>query len=159
MKKSDFILIGIVLLVAILCLFTTKGNEKLEEVEYPLVLNGDAGLKQLTYNEYEDKVNKGEAFIVVIVRDGCGYCTMYTPILEEVAKENKLPLYYIDIADLTSSELNKLETTNKYLKRNSKWGTPTTLFMLGDRVLDALGGYVDKNGVLSFLEGKVVMGE
>ena len=159
MKKSDFILIGVVLLIIVLCLFTSKGNEVLEEVNYPLTLNGEAGMHQLTYNDYEDKVNNGEAFIVVIERVGCGYCTMYMPIIEEISEEKKIPLYYIDIADLTKSEMNKLEKTNKYLRTNTKWGTPTTLFMLGDRVLDALDGYTDKNGVLSFLDGKVVMGE
>lgn len=159
MKKSDFILIGVVVLILILSLFSTKGNEKLEEVDYPLTLNGEAGLHQLTYNEYKEKVSNGDAFIVVIERDGCSYCTMYMPVLEEISKDKKIPLYYIDIADLTSSDLNKLETTNKYLKKNPKWGTPTTIFMLGDRVLDALGGYTDKDGVLSFLDGKVVMGE
>lgn len=159
MKKSDFILIGVVVLILVLCLFTSKGNEELEEVKYPITLSGETGLRQLTYNEYEDKVNDGEAFIVVIEREGCGYCTMYMPIVEEVAKEKKIPLYYIDLADLTSNEINKLERTNKYLKRNSDWGTPTTLMMLGDRVLDALAGYTDKKGVLSFLDGKVVMGE
>jgi len=159
MKKSDFILIGVVVLIVVLCLFTTKGNEKLEEVNYPLTLNGETGLHQLTYNEYKDKVENGDAFIVVIEREGCGYCTMYMPVVEEISKEKKIPLYYIDLADITSSEAKELERTNKYLKRNSDWGTPTTLFMLGDRVLDALGGYTDKDGVLSFLDGKVVMGE
>ena len=159
MKKSDFILIGLVVLIIALSLFTTKGNVELEEVKYPITLNGETGLHQLTYNEYEDKIDNGDAFIVVIEREGCGYCTMYMPVLEEVAKEKKIPLYYIDLADLTKEEINDLERTNSYLKRNSNWGTPTTLFMLGNRVLESLGGYTDKNGVLSFLDGKVVMGE
>ena len=56
--------------------------------------------------------------------------------------------------------MSKLETSNDYLRKNSsKWGTPTTIFMLGDRVLDTIGGYVDKESVLSFLNGRVVMGE
>lgn len=159
MKKNDFILIGVVVLIFGLCLFVTKGNEVLEEVNYPLTLNGESGMHQLTYNEYEDKVDNNEAFIVIIERTGCGYCTMYMPIVEEIAKEKKIPLYYIDIAELTKNEIQLLEKNNKYLKRNSDWGTPTTLFMLGDRVLDVLGGYTDKKGVLSFLDGKVVMGE
>ena len=159
MKKTDFILIGVVVLIIVLCLFTSKGNEQLEEVNYPLTLTGEAGMHQLTYSEYEDKVNNDETFIVVIEREGCMYCTMYMPIVEEISKEKKIPLYYIDLADLTKNEISDLERTNKYLKRNSDWGTPTTLFMLGDRVLDALGGYTDKNGLLSFLDGKVVMGE
>ena len=83
---------------------------------------------------------------------------MYMPIVEDVANEKKIPLYYIDTAELSSEEFNKLSTKNAYLKKN-KWGTPTTLMMLGSRVLDAIGGYVEKETVLSFLDGKVVMGE
>ena len=137
----------------------TKAKEVLEEVNYPLTLVGDTGLQQLTYYSYKDKVASGEPFIVVIEREGCSYCTMYMPVLEEVAKEKDIPLYFIDIATLTNAELIELETTNKYLKKNSNWGTPTTIFMQGNRILDSLAGYTDKNGVLSFLDGKVEMGE
>ena len=64
----------------------------------------------------------------------------------------------LDTDTLTAEENELLATTNNYLKRN-QWGTPTTLFMLGERVLDSIGGYVEKDSVLSFLDGKVVMGE
>ena len=158
MKKSDFILIGVVLVIVIVSLFSSKGNVELEEVNYPLTLTGEAGLHQLTYDQYETMVDNGDAFIVIIERTGCSYCTMYMPIVEEVAKEKNIPLYYIDTDTLTNEEMNKLSTKNNYLKKN-KWGTPTTLFMLGDRVLNSIGGYVEKDSVLSFLDGKVVMGE
>ena len=158
MKKSDFILIGVVVLFVVLALFSSKGNEELEEVDYPLTLVGDAGLQQITYSQYEEFVNNDDAFIVIIERAGCSFCIQYMPIVEEVANEKKIPLYYIDTDTLTSEDMNELSTTNDYLKKNS-WGTPTTLFMLGDRVLDAIGGYTEKDGVLSFLDGKVVMGE
>lgn len=159
MKKSDFILIAVVLLIAVIAIFSSKGNEELEEVNYPLTLAGEPGLQQITYAQYEEKVENGDAFIVIIERAGCTYCIQYMPIVEEVANEKKIPLYYIDTDTLTSDEMNELTTTNNYLKRNPKWGTPTTLFMLGDRVLDSIGGYVDKDSVLAFLDGKVVMGE
>ena len=68
-------------------------DEVLEEVNYPLTLNGETGMHQLTYNEYEDKVASGDPFIVVIEREGCGYCTMYMPVLEEIAKENDLIVF------------------------------------------------------------------
>ena len=158
MKKSDLILIGVVLLIIVVAIFSSKGNEELEEVDYPLTLVGEAGLHQITYDEYETKVDNGDAFIVIIERAGCGYCVQYMPIVEEVANEKKIPLYYIDTDTLTTEEMQKLSTTNSYLKKN-KWGTPTTLFMLGDRVLDTIGGYKNKDFVLSFLENKVVMGE
>lgn len=158
MKKSDFILIGVVLLLIVAGLFSSKGTIVEEEVNYPLTLVGDAGLHQITYNEYEEKVENGDAFIVIIERAGCGYCVQYMPIVEEVANEKKIPIYYIDTDTLSQDEYTRLSTTNNYLKRND-WGTPTTLFMLGSRVLDSIGGYVEKESVLSFIDGKVVVGE
>lgn len=156
MKKSDFILIGVVLLIIVGALFSSLGNVELEEVNYPLTLTGEAGLHQITYDEYKTMVDNGDAFIVIIERAGCGYCVQYMPIIEEVANEKKISIHYIDTDTLTTEEMNLLSTTNSYLKKNN-WGTPTTLFMLGDRVLDSIGGYVEKDSVLSFLDGKVTM--
>ena len=158
MKKSDFILIGVVLLIIVAAMFSSKGTIAEEEVDYPLTLAGEAGLHQITYNDYKQKVENGDAFIVIIERAGCGYCVQYMPIVEDVANEKKIPIYYIDTDTLSSDEYTELSTTNNYLKRND-WGTPTTLFMLGERVLDSIGGYVEKETVLSFIDGKVVVGE
>ena len=158
MKKSDFILIGVVLLVIVIAALSTKGNVQDEPVNYTLTLVGESGLHQMTYDQYEEKVESGAAFIVVIERAGCSYCIQYMPIVEEVANENSIPLYYIDTDTLTAEEMDMLNNNNAYLKRNN-WGTPTTLFMLGNRVLDTIGGYVDKDTLISFLKDRVVMGE
>lgn len=158
MKKTDFILIGVVVLIIVAAIFSTKGTIAEEEINYPLTLAGEAGLHQITYNDYEEKVENGDAFIVIIERAGCSYCVQYMPIVEEVANEKKIPIYYIDTDTLSQDEYTELSTTNNYLKRND-WGTPTTLFMLGSRVIDSIGGYVDKDSVLSFIDGRVVMGE
>lgn len=158
MKKSDYILIGAVLLVVLIGIFSSKGTKAMEDVEYPLTLSGKVGLNQITYSDYKNLVDNGEAFILIIERTGCGYCQMYMPIIEEIVKEKKISILYIDTDTLTEEEFNELSTKNAYLKRNN-WGTPTTLLMLGNRVLDSIGGYVEKETVLSFLDGKVVLGE
>ena len=49
MKKSDFILVGVVLAIVVLAMFSSKGTKALEEVEYPLTLAGEVGLHQITY--------------------------------------------------------------------------------------------------------------
>ena len=159
MKKSDFILIGVVVLIIVLSLVSSKGNIKLEDVDYPLTLVGNAGLQEITYEKYNEFVDNNEAFIMVIEREGCSYCTMYMPIVEEFAKEKKIPIYYIDIAKMSKQDLNELSVKNAYLKKNSDWGTPTTLFMLGNRVLDSINGYVEKEQLVSFIDDKVVVGE
>ena len=157
MKKTDLILIGAVLLIVVIAIFSSKGTAAQEDVQYPLTLYGEKGLNQISYNDYKKLVNDKESFIVIIERAGCGYCQMYMPIVEEVAKEKKISILYIDTDTLTQDEYTELSTKNAYLKRHS-WGTPTTLFMLGERVLDSIGGYVEKETFESFLDGKVVMG-
>ena len=158
MKKTDFILIGVVLILVVIGIISSRGTAKLDEVEYPLTLSGEVGLHEITYAEYEKKVSDGEAFIVVIERTGCSYCQQYMPLVEEVANEKKIAITYLNTDNLSQEDMNKLSTTNKYLKRN-EWGTPTTLFMLGDRILDSIGGYVEKDSIEAFLDGKVVFGD
>ena len=149
MKKSDFILIGLVLVIIVVAIFSTRGTKAEEDIEYPLTLTGEVGLNQITYSDYKKMVEDGDAFVVVIERAGCGYCQMYMPILEEYAKTS---------CKTSSSIFNELSNTNKYLKKNN-WGTPTTLFMLGDRVIDVIGGYVEKDSIDRFFKDRVVMGE
>ena len=158
MKKTDFILIGVVLVLIVVGIVSSKGNEKQAEIEFPLSLAGEVGSHEITYDEYEKMVNNGDAFIVVIERTSCGYCQKYMPLIEEVANEKKIAINYINTDNLSEEEFNKLSTTNKYLKRN-EWGTPTTLFMLGDRIVDSIGGYVEKDSIEAFIDGRVVLGE
>ena len=158
MKKTDFILIGVVVVLIIIGIFSTRGTAAEEEVKYPLTLAGETGLHEITYKEYEKMVENGDAFIVIIERTGCSYCQQYMPLVEEVANEKKIAITYLNTDNLSEEDMNKLSTTNKYLKRN-EWGTPTTLFMLGDRILDSIGGYVEKSSIESFIDGKVVVGE
>ena len=48
MKKSDYILIGLVLVIVIVAIFSTKGTKAQEDIEYPLTLAGEVGLNQIT---------------------------------------------------------------------------------------------------------------
>ena len=158
MKKTDFILIGLVIIIAIVGIFSTKGTKAEAAIEFPLELSGEVGLNEITYSDYEKMVENNEAFVVVIERTGCSYCQMYMPIMEEYAKEKKIAVTYLNTDNLSQEEMNKLSTTNNYLKKN-QWGTPTTLFMLGDRIIDSIGGYVEKDKVEAFFKDRVVMGE
>ena len=158
MKKTDLILIGLVLVLVIVGVLSSKGTEAQEEIKFPLTLAGEVGLHEITYGKYEEMVKNGDAFVVVIERTGCSYCQMYMPIMEEVANEQKIAVTYINTDNLTEDEMTKLSTTNKYLKKN-QWGTPTTLFMLGDRIVDSIGGYVEKDSIEAFLKDRVVVGE
>ena len=154
MKKGDLILIGGVILIILLCflVFKTESNK----IEVPVKLEEDAGFIDITYAEYEEKIDSEKPFMVVIVNNGCGYCEMYIPVIEEVVSEYKLPIYKLNLANLTNDEYNKLSNSNSYLKRE-KWGTPTTLLMQGSQVIDSIGGYTEKDSVVDFIEENVVL--
>ena len=57
MKKSDLILVGLVLVIVVVAMFSSKGTQSLEDVDYPLTLTGEVGLHQITYNQYECNYN------------------------------------------------------------------------------------------------------
>ena len=44
------------------------------------------------------------------------------------------------------------------MKRNN-WGTPTTLFMYGEYVVDSISGYVEKDALVDFVKENFVIGE
>lgn len=152
-KQKDLILILLVVVLLIVALFVTMKKEPELDIELPIALQGEAGFTEITYSEYEEKMNTEAPFLVVVVRDGCGYCEMYEPILEEVAGEYKIPIYYINMSNLSSEEYTALGTSNSYFKKNQgKWGTPTTLFMYGKSVIDSISGYVEKDGFVDFVK-------
>ena len=158
MKKSDIVLIGLVLVIIVLSMFSTKGNIKEEKLDFPLELSGEVGFNEVTYSEYKEMVESNKPFVVVITRDGCGYCDMFVPIIKEYAETNKVAITYIDIAKLDEKDFNDLSNSNRYLKKN-QWGTPTTLFMKGERIIGSIDGAREKKDVEEFFKDKIVIGE
>ena len=157
-KQKDIILIALVVVLLIVAAIVTGNKDSKVDIELPVALEGDAGFNEITYSNYLEKIDSNEPFLVVIVKDGCGYCEMYEPILKEVADEYNLPINYINLTNLSEEEYNDLAQSNAYLKKN-QWGTPTTLFMLGDSVIYSIGGYVDKDKFVDFVKENFVVNE
>ena len=157
-KQKDIILIALVVVLLIVAAIVTGNKDSKVDIELPVALEGDAGFNEITYSNYLEKIDSNEPFLVVIVKDGCGYCEMYEHILKEVADEYNLPINYINLTNLSEEEYNDLAQSNAYLKKN-QWGTPTTLFMLGDSVIDSIGGYVDKDKFVDFVKENFVVNE
>lgn len=150
-KQKDIILVLLVLVLLVVGFILTSPKKEKLDIELPVALSGETGFTEITYEQYKEKVNNNELFLVVIVRDGCGYCEMYEPLVEEVATEYNLPFYYINLTNITDEEREELSSTNKYLKKN-KWGTPTTLFMYGENIVDSISGYVEKDTFVDFVK-------
>ena len=144
----------VVVLLVTACILTGAKREDKLDIELPVAVEGEAGTKTISYTEYEELMNSNKPFLMVIIQDGCGYCEMYEPVVEEVANELGIPVNYLNLTNLSSEEGTKLSESNSYLKKN-QWGTPTTLFMVGDKVIDSIGQYVEKDDFVDFVEKNI----
>ena len=153
MKKTDIALILGVIVVIIISIFAFSSNSN--KIEKPILLEDDfTGLKQIKYSEYSDLVENDSKFILLIEREGCSYCEAFEPIIEETTLEKEIPVYKVDIAEFSDDDINNFYESNRFLKKGD-WGTPTTLVLQGDQVIDTLEGYVEKDELVEFLDENV----
>jgi len=155
-KQRDIILVLLAAILLVIAVVLTGNKNKLD-IELPIALEGTPGFTEITYEEYEEKLNTEAPFVVVIKRDGCKYCEMYDPVVTDVVNEYGLPFYYINLTNLTYEEQQALSMSNSYLKK-SQWGTPTTLFMYGNTVVDTIEQYVNKEKLVEFVKENFVVG-
>lgn len=143
-KQKDIVLVLLAVVLLVVAFVVTGNKAPKVNIELPVALEGEAGFNEITYSEYVEKMNEKKPFLVIIIKDGCGYCEAYTPIVKEVAEEYNLPIYYINLTNITEEEYTALSKSNSYLK-SQQWGTPTTLLMSGNTVVGSISGYVDKD--------------
>lgn len=141
LKTSDMILVIGLIIVIILGYFMLKGEKPEVSYELPLTLTGESGLHELSYAEYQEKINNNESFVIIIERATCSHCINYMPVAESFAEDNALPMYYIDTDTFTDEDWTSFEKSNSFLKKNSgKWGTPTTIVLAGSEAVDYIEG-------------------
>lgn len=112
-KNSNLIwIIAIVILVLLLAfLIINKAISK-------------GNLVELTYDEFVQKIDNEESFVLCISLTTCSHCATYKPKLESVAKDYGIDLYYIDIDKYSEEEQDEFE---KIINFNDS--TPTTVFL------------------------------
>lgn len=81
-------------------------------------------LTRINYNQFFDKWNNKESFVLVISKTTCSACKSYLPKVKKIVKNNKINIYYIEADTLTSDENKSL---NDFIDYNKT--TPTTVFI------------------------------
>lgn len=146
MKKSDIALIIGVLLIFVISYFVSVGKKQ-ELID----LKGEVGYTEINYEEYNELLESEDYFLLVVVRDGCSYCEKFKPVMEDVSEKLKIPVHYIDIANLEDEELEEFNNSNDYLK-NNEWGTPTTLILNKEEVIASSQGYMEEKEITKFIK-------
>lgn len=120
---------------------------------------------EITASEIKSKT-KDKTSVVYVGRSSCSWCVKFVPILSEATTKYNLNTLYVDIAkiidfsaggikDQTSYDvITKLETVSgfeNYMSENFG-STPMTLIVRDGKILDAQTGYVESDGLKTFLQ-------
>lgn len=106
-----------VIILVILCLVLLIGalyGDKILSKSY---------LSEIKYDKVIEMIDNKEDFILVISQTTCNHCMSYKPKLEDIAKEYKIQMYYIQVDLLNEEEKDKFEDYISYD------GTPATIFI------------------------------
>lgn len=148
---------------------TTRTVELLEKYLYNIIPESERYYKTLsTANEYIKKVNSNKYTVAVFGIDDCTYCDLYLPVINDIAKDYNLDIYYFKRDDYDEIEYEKImaldfeipakcTTTGYPTSMKKSFPKPMTLITKGGKLVDCIRGYVVKDEVVDKLsEYKII---
>lgn len=113
-----------------------------------------------------ESLSKDNTIVVMLGRQGCSYCAAFAPILTSVVSEYGITAYYIDITeiiDISAGTVIDEDALNAIanLGGSGDWesfaaenfgGTPETLVIRDNEVINGLNQYTDAATVRTMLE-------
>ena len=89
-----------------------------------------------------------ETYVTIISQTTCSYCRDYKKIINKIAYEEDVDIYWIEFDLLSNADRDKVRNLNE---RFESFGTPLTVFTKGNEIVDELNGSVEAPVVLSKL--------
>lgn len=102
--------------------------------------------------EFNSYFNSSKIKVIYYSSSTCGYCSLQTPILEQIAKEYNIEYLTIDSTKLTTSDKEQI-----LKKLDIEHATPTTIVVKSGKVLGTQVGYLDGEDMIEFLKEKNVL--
>ena len=107
-----------ILIVAIICVIILIGALIIDKVL------SKSYFSEIKYDAVMEKLENKESFVLCITQTTCSHCASYKPKLEEVANEEKIEIYYIEVDLLDEEESTGLKSVINYSS------TPATVFII-----------------------------
>ena len=113
---------------------------------------GEAEVKRL-----DNALASSTPRFVYFGRSSCSYCTMFKPIIEEVAQTFKIEYDYIALDNMTNTQ--QTEAFQKVGADINKVGTPYMVIVQNGKVIGSHTGYMEEDELYKFLKEYKVIGE
>ena len=124
------------------------GVDMVEFLKENNVLNNNAEyttekyLTFINYNQYNEILEQNGKHIITIGQTGCSHCTAVKPTLNSIAKDHNIVINYLNITEMTQSEMNSLINSLKEIGYDDEdfvstgsFGTPLTFVIENGKVI------------------------
>lgn len=122
------------------------------------------------FNAYKRLVKSDETLVTVFGRETCSYCNKYKPVYDAVAEKYDLDIYYFDSDSYDNSQYKKIinidltvpakcSSSGSEFKLSDGFGTPLTIITKKGKVIDCIGGYVNRSSLISTLKANELISE
>lgn len=111
---------------------------------------------ELSFEEFQTKLENKDSFVVVMGSSTCSACAMYKITMEEVIKENQVEIFYLGLDTLSKDEYSKIYS--KFVVEM----TPTTIFIKDGSetsTYDRMVGAASSTEVVKNLKKHGIIGE
>ena len=112
--------------------------------------NNKSLVKDVDIDTYYKLKDSDGFHFMLIGREGCSYCQMFTEVINELYNDHKVEIYYLDTDKLDESGYTKLLSSDEYFQ--GQWGTPTSILYYNGEKIDLIGGYVPKDQLIARLD-------
>lgn len=82
----------------------------------------------VTPNQVVNKLHAGDTFVLYLGFPGCPYCRRFSPTLAEFMAETNVPVYYLDISQITQQVYQDNNLKDFFTKIDFQ-GTPTVVLL------------------------------
>ncbi len=106
----------------------------------------------IDYEKYKEIYDSKEKAIIVLGQTGCGACTAFKPVINEIAKEYNITIYFVNLTDWEKRETYDLMSSLSYFKERESFGTPLTLILENGDNIDEQEGHNSKDTTIAFLK-------
>lgn len=145
----------------------TDDNKIIELIEkhlYNIIPESERAYQVLsTADQYIKKVNSKDYTVAVFGKKDCTYCDLYLLIVNKIAKEKNLNIYYFNRDEYDEDEYEKImeldfeipakcNTTGYSTSMSKSFPKPMTIITKEGKFVDCIKGYVTEDNVLDMLK-------
>ena len=128
-------------------------NEKNERSSYVFNNGNDIGeVVVADINLFREIVDSNKLAVIYVGRPACPACARLFPTIEEVAEEQGVDFFYIDLDLWNQTDIGFLFSILVGVR-----STPTILVMQGEEVIDKIVGVHSNEAMVQFLENNEII--